>query len=81
MTARSSPGALSGKRILVTGVTSMVAGPMAAKLAADNVVYGAARFQDPAAREPHETAGITTVRADLATGDFDELPERDDDPD
>lgn len=66
---------LSGKRILVTGVTSMVAGPMAAKLAADNTVYGAARFLDPAGREPHEAVGITTVRADLASCDFDDLPD------
>ena len=66
---------LADKRILVTGVTSMVAGPMAAKLAVDNTVYGAARFQDPAGREPHEAVGITTVRADLATGDFDDLPD------
>ena len=65
---------LRGKRILVTGVTSMVAGPMAAKLAADNTVYGAARFQDPTARDPHEAAGITTVRADLASGELDDLP-------
>jgi nucleoside-diphosphate-sugar epimerase len=75
MSGDSAPDPLSGKRILVTGVTSMVAGPMAAALAADNVVYGAARFRDAAAREPHEAAGITTVRADLATGDFDELPD------
>ena len=65
---------LTGKRILVTGVTSMVAGPMAAALATGNTVYGGARFQDPAAREPHEAAGITTVRVDLATQDFDDLP-------
>ena len=65
---------LRDKRILVTGVTSMVAGPMAAALASDNTVYGAARFQDPASRAPHDAAGITTVRADLASGDLDELP-------
>lgn len=75
MSASTPSGPLSGRRILVTGVTSMVGGPMAARLATDNTVYGAARFRDPAAREPHEAAGITTVRADLATGDLDELPD------
>ena len=44
-----STTSLSGRRILVTGVTGMVAGPMAARLASDNTVYGAARFADPAA--------------------------------
>ena len=49
---------LTGKRILVTGVTGMVAGPMAARLvAAGNTVYGVARFNDPAQREPHEAQG------------------------
>ena len=43
-----STTSLSGKRILVTGVTGMVAGPMAARLAPDNTVYGAARFAEPA---------------------------------
>ena len=44
-----STTSLTGRRILVTGVTGMVAGPMAARLASDNTVYGAARFADPAA--------------------------------
>src|SRR6059058_468087 len=65
--------ALSGKRILVTGVTGMVAGPMAARLAVDNTVYGAARFADPAAREMHEAAGVSTVRIDLERGELDEV--------
>ena len=53
-----NPPPLTGKRILVTGVTGMVAGPMAARLAADNTVYGAARFADPDAAE-----GATRPRA------------------
>ena len=66
----------TGKRILVTGVTGMVAGPMAAQLvAAGNTVYGAARFADPAQREAHEANGITTIRVDLEHGELDEVPD------
>ncbi len=71
----TTPAPLTGKRILVTGVTGMVAGPMAAQLsAAGNTVYGAARFADPAQREPHEANGIATIRVDLEHGDLDEVP-------
>lgn len=69
-----NPPTLTGKRILVTGVTGMVAGPMAARLAVDNTVYGAARFADPEQRKGHEAAGITTLRVDLEHGDLDEVP-------
>lgn len=66
---------LSGKRILVTGVTGMVAGPLAARLATDNTVIGAARFADPTQREPHEAAGVSTIRLDLELGELDEVPD------
>lgn len=67
---------LTGKRILVTGVTGMVAGPMGAQLAAaGNTVYGAARFADPTQREAHEANGITTIRVDLEHGELDEVPD------
>ena len=67
--------ALTGERILVTGATGWVAGPLAASLAADgNEVFGAARFADPSKREPLEAAGVTTVSIDLATRTFDEIP-------
>ena len=39
---------LSGQRILLTGVTGQVAGPLARTLvAAGNTVYGTSRFADP----------------------------------
>ena len=41
---------LTGKRILVTGATGMVGGPLAQALAADNTVFGGARFTNPKAR-------------------------------
>jgi nucleoside-diphosphate-sugar epimerase len=67
---------LTGKSILVTGVTGMVAGPVAAKLAAQgNTVYGAARFKEPAQRETHEAAGVRTLRLDLEKRDFAEVPD------
>src|SRR5204863_110086 len=74
MNAAASPSPLTDKRILVTGVTGMVAGPMAARLAGDNTVFGAARFADPAQRDTHEAAGITTIRVDLEHGELDEVP-------
>ena len=63
-----------GKRILVTGVTGWVAGPLAASLAAGNEVFGAARFKDPDARVALEDMGITPVAIDLRSGNLDVVP-------
>ena len=49
---------LSGQKVLVTGVNGMVAFPLAAALAAENEVWGLARFSDPASRSRVEAAGI-----------------------
>lgn len=66
---------ITGKRILVTGVTGWVAGPLATSLAAaGNTVYGAARFADESKRAPLEAQGVRTVSIDLASGRFDEVP-------
>lgn len=72
-TGTSSP-AVTARRILVTGVTGMVAGPIAEALAADNEVWAAARFSDTAAREHLEQTGIRCVVVDLAGGDLSSLP-------
>ena len=64
---------LSGRKIVVTGVTGQVARPLAISLARDNEVYGAARFTDGAAREALEAAGVRCVTVDLA-GDVTALP-------
>jgi nucleoside-diphosphate-sugar epimerase len=65
----------SGSRILVTGITSEVARPVAEALAADNDVIGVARFRDAAAREPLHAAGIRTATLDLVRGSLDDLPD------
>ncbi|CAN5221868.1 hypothetical protein BH10PSE13_BH10PSE13_03110 [soil metagenome] len=65
---------VSGEKILITGITGMVATPLAHFLAQDNEVWGIARFADPAARVPYEAAGITTRAIDIGSGDFSELP-------
>jgi nucleoside-diphosphate-sugar epimerase len=66
---------ITGSRILVTGVTSEVAKPVALSLAKDNQVFGAARFRDVAAREPLESGGVKTVRLDLVRAELDDLPD------
>jgi nucleoside-diphosphate-sugar epimerase len=58
---------ISGEKILVTGVSGTVAGPLARSLAADNEVWGLARFADGTARQELEDAGITTHAVDLGT--------------
>ena len=66
---------ITGKNILVTGVTGWVAGPVAAALAAHgNTVYGAARFKDSAQRAPLEAQGVHPISIDLAKGRYDEVP-------
>ena len=65
---------LSGAKILVTGPTGQVALPLTLGLAADNDVWGVARFHDAGARERLEAAGVTCVVADLATTDFADVP-------
>ncbi|MHB8682226.1 MAG: NAD-dependent epimerase/dehydratase family protein [Acidimicrobiales bacterium] len=66
---------IEGKRILVTGVTGQVAGPLARNLvAAGNTVFGASRFRDDAARQAVAAAGIVPVAIDLEKAELDEIP-------
>ncbi len=66
---------ISNKRVLVTGVTGWVAGPVARSLAAaGNTVYGGARFADPAQRAPLEADGVTPISIDLGQSRFEEVP-------
>jgi UDP-glucuronate 4-epimerase len=65
---------MRGAKILITGPTGQVATPIARSLAADNEVWGIARFTDVAVRESLEKAGIRCQTVNLATGDFTGLP-------
>ena len=53
---------LSGEKILITGPAGQIAFPLAEYLAADNEVWGIARFGDPATREQVDALGVTTRR-------------------
>ncbi len=65
---------LTGEKILITGPAGRIAYGLARSLAADNEVWGIARFSDPASREKVEAIGVTTRVADLGAGRFDDLP-------
>jgi len=60
-----APG-LRGERIVVTGVTGQVAGPIARALVRDNDVWGVARFKDAVARAALEDAGVRCVAHDFS---------------
>jgi nucleoside-diphosphate-sugar epimerase len=66
---------LTDKKILVTGAAGQIAAPICEALAADNQVWGVARFSDPAGRDRLEAAGVTTRVLDLADPDFSDIPD------
>ena len=66
---------LSGKRVMVTGASGLVALPVAVKLAKNNEVFAVARWSDPAQKKLVEAAGAQAVTFDLANEDLSALPE------
>ncbi len=66
---------ITGKRLLVTGVTGMMGRALAEHLAPDNTVWGVARFSEPALRARFERQGIHCIALDLAGGDLAALPQ------
>ena len=66
--------ALSGEKILVTGPAGQIAHPLTRFLAADNEVWGLARFSAAGSREKVEALGVRAVVGDLGDGDFSVLP-------
>jgi nucleoside-diphosphate-sugar epimerase len=66
---------LSGRRVLVTGVSGVVAYPVAVELAKANEVFAVARFSDPEQRRSLERAGAHPISFDLADPDLSPLPE------
>ncbi len=65
---------MHGAKILITGPTGQVASPIAQSLAAENEVWGIARFTNPAAREALESSGVRCETVNLAAGDFAGIP-------
>jgi UDP-glucuronate 4-epimerase len=65
---------MRGSKILITGPTGQVASPIAQALAADNEVWGIARFTNAAAREALEKSGVRCETVNLAAGDFTGIP-------
>ena len=65
---------LSGRRILVTGASGLVALPVALALASSNEVYGLARFSDPKQKRLLEAVGVRPIAFDLADPDLSSLP-------
>jgi nucleoside-diphosphate-sugar epimerase len=63
-----------GAKVLITGPTGQVAVPVAKALAADNEVWGIARFTDDAARDALEKSGVRCEKVNLAGGDFSGIP-------
>jgi nucleoside-diphosphate-sugar epimerase len=66
---------VSDEKILITGVAGQIAFPIARLLAADNEVWGLARFTDPTAKERVESVGVRPVVCDLGAGDLTEVPD------
>jgi len=66
---------LRSEKILITGPASQVAFPVARALAADNEVFGLARFGREADRERVAALGVECIALDLAEGPFDGVPD------
>jgi UDP-glucuronate 4-epimerase len=65
---------MRGSKILITGPTGQATIPIARALAADNEVWGIARFTNAVAREGLEKAGIRCETVNLAARDFTGIP-------
>lgn len=65
---------LSDEKILITGPAGQIAEPLTRYLAADNDVWGIARFSDADARARVDGYGVTTRALNLGDGDFGDLP-------
>jgi nucleoside-diphosphate-sugar epimerase len=66
---------MQGAKVLITGPAGQIAFPLAQHLAADNDVWGIARFSDAESREKVDAVGVTTRAIDLGSGEFGDLPD------
>jgi nucleoside-diphosphate-sugar epimerase len=65
---------LSGRRVLITGASGVVAFPIAVELAKHNETYAVARFSDPEQKRLLEEMGVRTIAFDMADPDLSPLP-------
>src|ERR1700751_4977572 len=65
---------LSGRRVLITGASGLVAFPIAVEAAKSNEVYAVARFSDPEQKRMLEATGVRTITFDMANPDLSALP-------
>ncbi len=65
---------LSGKRVLITGASGLVALPVAVELAKRNEVFAVARYSSPEQKRLIEQSGARAVTFDLANPDLSALP-------
>ena len=72
---RANPKAeFSGKQVLITGASGLVAFPVAIELAKRNRVHAVARFSDPEQKRQLESRGVQTIAFDMAERDLSALP-------
>jgi UDP-glucuronate 4-epimerase len=65
---------LTGRRVLITGASGLVAFPIAVEAAKSNEVYAVARYSDPEQKRLLEAAGVRTITFDMANPDLEALP-------
>ena len=65
---------IRGEKILITGPAGRIAFGIARSLAAENEVWGIARFSDPASRAEVDALGVTTRALDFSEGELGDLP-------
>jgi nucleoside-diphosphate-sugar epimerase len=65
---------MEDQRVLVVGCTGQVGFPVASALAANNEVWGVARFRNTTARDRLEACGVHCVSTDLAQPDLSGVP-------
>ncbi len=66
---------LSGEKILITGAAGQIGLPMARHLAAENQVWGLARFRDPSAADRLRQVGVVPFRCELGVDPLGDLPD------
>ena len=66
---------IENKKILVTGATGQLAGPIAKAFSKRNEIWCTSRFGNPGARKKFKDAGMKTAKWVLGSNDFSEVPD------